>query len=1467
MADGIDGQAAEFLSGVAQSDALDGRLGVNDAKWKETDQNYLSIIQSTTQEASDRHYFGKQQTEGLTPGSEAPDSSKAVAPTIDLHQLRQLRRIFEDADTDGSGNLDEAEFVRGFTPVLGDTMTAEDLRQLFLRIDANANGVVDWDEFSAYILLSGEHMLREDTANQTYVRRTEGCGGGNEDARSPRSHKAQGEHSTLASRLLVTARSGRYYTCGRDGTVRVWGAQSLAYERTIYRGRSWITDGMITRNGSRLTVCAMDKSVSIFEISTTGSGELWKVLRGVADSKRRVPQQEAAKRQLVDADEIPGVCNGEAPGGVPRLRSGRREIMQRMQEGGGERGKALVELQTLSGLRECPMSIAEWENYMCLGLRNGSVQLYDPMSTAEDNPRLVPCAATYPLHRAPVARICTAKFVDGVITAGWDHHIKIVSLERGKITRTLGAVGGHQKSIFALEWSEPHRLLASAGTERHVFIWNPYIAKPMHRLDGHHQPLVSICFNDAQHQLISLSVDKILKVWDLRTLKCLQTICEDATHTPEDTLSCLTFDARRGAIACASSRPTIFPVRSTLSSFPAEPLYRGHHHPVATAIYNPKFQQIISADNSRIILWDATQGERLSHFDCSLAGGPMDMGASEDASAACVTALDLDQNGRRLLVTAHSCINCFNFASGQLLREYALRTKDGAPLPGSRGREAVGAVFVTDSERNTKLVVAAIGSTVAVWEDPLTQTSGFMRQRATRWRILRLPDTLRAELPDPQGDGDPDTARLSITCVCLAQPRTLALGTDAGLVTLYCPASNDLESWLGRLRPGVPVETVVPHAVLEALLVATDCELTAFSLRHKSLLFVVPHIGAAGPRSVAAVAVSRDGLIATGDDVGQVYVWAPNDKRRQPFTSPTNQRGTGQHQPGTPHSPLRRMDTSAKAGGNLGSPGSPRSPAPLSVTCELVRIFPAHALPIVAIQVLQFGPNVFLLTCSADSQLRMFSLSGHYVGYFGQPATWAPTDSQTWAERWLDRGKGVPSDVPEHFIPGWTRPPVGLVTSQSATQRRQADTPPDQRGTALGWFDDHGRGSPGQLSNQSALLECTSPVAAMLRSPHRAPRPPAPPRSGGLVTPSPAPATVLTAGMASLRPVAEPMQTSRASSPLQPQLPLAPRSKLHPRRLTHNRILSARVRRPRRGPGEESCPSHDQYHDGDSATLAASWVPPSVTLPQDCLTIQNTWDPYRSGYTTAAPVSPLRPVPIAGRRSMASTVAVDIGLSPAIGSAHTQHPEGAHEPAPAPQLTTGTELGASVFFPGFTPPPAAEFRPARRQPTAPQRQPTTESVGITDGESRGGSVVGPPPAAPPRDPSVNERVVRRREEQLRRCKGETAPPPDQPKQAEDPALTATSERSQEVHRRVEQLGRHKASGTVQWTARPTLRLHCREPVPVQPIKFKIPQQPEGQATQHLRALGRVAMAASLVKDVTASGTEGGAQAGAPGKAF
>eukprot|EP00953_Heterococcus_sp_UTEX-ZZ885_P012980 7419-Heterococcus_DN1.PRE.1 len=102
-----------------------------------------------------------------------------------------------------------------------------------MKIDANANGGVDWDEFTSFMLTLDEGTTAMAAAatmldlvlDEPFEKRRDSLGG---------------LHKDMITRILNVERPGlsAYVTAGRDGTVRFWHKATLNHLKCIDHGDS-----------------------------------------------------------------------------------------------------------------------------------------------------------------------------------------------------------------------------------------------------------------------------------------------------------------------------------------------------------------------------------------------------------------------------------------------------------------------------------------------------------------------------------------------------------------------------------------------------------------------------------------------------------------------------------------------------------------------------------------------------------------------------------------------------------------------------------------------------------------------------------------------------------------------------------------------------------------------------------------------------------------------------------------------------------------------------------------------------------------------------------------------------------------------------------------------------------------------------------------------------------------------------
>jgi len=75
---------------------------------------------------------------------------------------------------------------------------------------------------------------------------------------------------------------------------------------------------------------------------------------------------------------------------------------------------------------------------------------------------------------------------------------------------------GHQALVYSLAFSPDGKLLATAGFDNVVIIWDFSTAKELLQLKGHTGPVYCVAFNKDGSLLASSSADKTIRLWTPR---------------------------------------------------------------------------------------------------------------------------------------------------------------------------------------------------------------------------------------------------------------------------------------------------------------------------------------------------------------------------------------------------------------------------------------------------------------------------------------------------------------------------------------------------------------------------------------------------------------------------------------------------------------------------------------------------------------------------------------------------------------------------------------------------------------------------------------------------------------------------------------------------------------------------------------------------------------------------------------
>jgi WD40 repeat protein/serine/threonine protein kinase len=192
---------------------------------------------------------------------------------------------------------------------------------------------------------------------------------------------------------------------------------------------------------------------------------------------------------------------------------------------------------------------------------------------------------------------CPTPARGGVIVAGSsDGVLQIHDLT--KVVRTLPA---HAGFVFAIAVSPNGKLLASAGLDRIIKIWDTSTWKLRATLTGHLSDVYSLAFNADATRLVSGSSDRTVRVWDVESAQELVTLRGEVGAVFGVAFSP---DGRHVASA-GPSGVRIWDAGESLERV----VLAGHSDPVTGIDFSPDGRLIASCSLDRtVIIWDSVTG-------------------------------------------------------------------------------------------------------------------------------------------------------------------------------------------------------------------------------------------------------------------------------------------------------------------------------------------------------------------------------------------------------------------------------------------------------------------------------------------------------------------------------------------------------------------------------------------------------------------------------------------------------------------------------------------------------------------------------------------------------------------------------------------------------------------------------------------------------------------------------------------
>ena len=570
-----------------------------------------------------------------------------------------------------------------------------------------------------------------------------------------------------------------------------------------------------------------------------------------------------------------------------------------------------------------------------------------------------------------------------------------------------------RKGIYSFDYDKENNVIVTGGLDRYVRLWNPYVtSKATSVLKGHNSSVVHIVAHG--EQIISLSKDKVVKIWDTRDHCCIQTIPSRLTDIGSHPITTVFYNKKLQTLLLGSNMLAVLEKKSRWEASNTDDEPTSHTKPLCGALYNDLFNQVVSACHGGVVnVWRVDTGEKAIMFTNAHEGHE-------------ITAMSFDPTKRRLITGARSgSVKIWNFNNGACLRE--LNPIDDGEVTG----------IVCPKQR---IVTVGWNHKITVYRD----VRGAEDDPPKLWNSFHKDDILAV---DCTKSGSMSTASYDgqVTCwnietghvYCQLNVNNMYKKRTKSVATTLSTKEDEWSNsrrvsrrFTTELRPDDINKHLSVDKILflrnremspdtATLLISVEGMVQAWSIQ-KGLLGQFDVTGNMNDESVLAMkSDEQNHVLFTGDSLGYIKIW---DISRYCI----NQIQCESHAEGRCTSPLdafskRKPSPSGTVGllrkpgstGSLGSYSSNKtsstgSDAGFDTICTppvCLTSFRAHCKSIVTLDYV--GDKQLIVSASGDCCIRLWTINGKYLGTFGQKQPWESLENPSN----MKRSRRIPADI------------------------------------------------------------------------------------------------------------------------------------------------------------------------------------------------------------------------------------------------------------------------------------------------------------------------------------------------------------------------------------------------------------------------------------------------------------------------
>ncbi|XP_045644685.1 WD repeat-containing protein 49 [Ursus americanus] len=515
--------------------------------------------------------------EAPQPGSESPGRAGAATdqdpcPALLENQLSvgdflKIQSAFEPSEPCQTICMSKEEFMQRMTKIVG-WGTKEEYGEFFDRVDVAQDGFINWDKLTSFMLSA--LYEKDERAKATVVPQWKDL------------EFLPVKHKDTIQKVIFLKSSSRYLTISKEGLLGIWG-ENLKLQETLpitsdatKLKHLWVTSLVSLENVNKIAVAFTSKEICFYDLLSKGGFPCQYKLQGL----KGTPICMEYWYDPLDANESV-LSFGDITGKV----------------------QAVAFTTALISLFERPGSAHEdaeatvtisWAE-----LRSGSHRCC--------------CTLEHNLHHGDWVRQVTYNAsLDAIISSTTSNSNTVVLAWREKSKKHLKMTSFNvAEGIHAFDYHSQLNLIATAGINNKVCLWNPYVvSKPVGVLWGHSASVIAVQFFAARKQLFSFSKDKVLRLWDIQHQLAIQRIA--CSFPKSQDFRCLFhFDEAHGRLFISfNNQLALLAMKSEAST-----RVKSHREAVTCVLYNSVLKQVISSDvGSTVSFWMIDTGQKIKQF-------------------------------------------------------------------------------------------------------------------------------------------------------------------------------------------------------------------------------------------------------------------------------------------------------------------------------------------------------------------------------------------------------------------------------------------------------------------------------------------------------------------------------------------------------------------------------------------------------------------------------------------------------------------------------------------------------------------------------------------------------------------------------------------------------------------------------------------------------------------------------------